>query len=191
MVWLNIDETSPVVEKYPDIPWLFSRFEDDDDATNNPTGQPGQPVSPDAACILVVDDDLANLALAEALLQAEGFQVRVAIDGASMFQALKTCAPSLILMDIQLPEVDGWELTRRLKADPATSGIPVIAITATRTIRGRLEGPAGRLCRVPVQAGQHSRAARHHAPPPGRTVAAALILSSRSPCGRRRRASAP
>jgi two-component system cell cycle response regulator DivK len=130
MVWLNIDETSPVVEKYPDIPWLFSRFEDDDDATNNPTGQPGQPVSPDAACILVVDDDLANLALAEALLQAEGFQVRVAIDGASMFQALKTCTPSLILMDIQLPEVDGWELTRRLKADPATSGIPVIAITA-------------------------------------------------------------
>jgi two-component system cell cycle response regulator DivK len=130
MLWRKGDETSPVVEKYPDIPWLFSRFEDDDDPAHKPTRQPDQPVSPDAACILVVDDDLANLALAEALLQAEGFQVRVAIDGASMFQALKTCTPSLILMDIQLPEVDGWELTRRLKADPATSGIPVIAITA-------------------------------------------------------------
>jgi CheY-like chemotaxis protein len=80
--------------------------------------------------ILVVDDDLANLALAEALLQAEGFHVRVAMDAASMFAVLKTATPALILMDIQLPEVDGWELTRQLKADPATSRIPVIAITA-------------------------------------------------------------
>ena len=85
---------------------------------------PGGPV------ILVVDDDLANLALAQALLQAEGFQVRVAMDATSALAALQSCMPALILMDIQLPEVDGWELTRRLKADPATSGIPVIAITA-------------------------------------------------------------
>ena len=130
MLWRKGGETTSVVEKYPDIPWLFSRFEDDDDAAHKPTRHPDQPVSPDAACILVVDDDLANLALAEALLQAEGFQVRVAVDGTSMFQVLKTCTPALILMDIQLPDVDGWELTRQLKADPATSGIPVIAITA-------------------------------------------------------------
>jgi CheY-like chemotaxis protein len=94
------------------------------------TPGPVPPLSPDAITILVVDDDLANLALAEALLQAEGFQVRVAIDAAATFKVLKEVTPALILMDIQLPEVDGWELTRRLKADPATREIPVIAITA-------------------------------------------------------------
>jgi len=130
MLWRHTDETSSAVDKYPDIPWLFSWTDDDDDTTQKPARQTDQPLSPDAACILVVDDDLANLALAEALLQAEGFQVRVAIDGPSMYKVLKTCTPSLILMDIQLPEVDGWELTRQLKADPGTSGIPIIALTA-------------------------------------------------------------
>jgi two-component system cell cycle response regulator DivK len=47
-----------------------------------------------------------------------------------MFAVLKACTPALILMDIQLPETDGWELTRQLKADPATHHIPVIAVTA-------------------------------------------------------------
>jgi two-component system cell cycle response regulator DivK len=108
----------------------FVSQQDDDPPSQDPSRQPALPVSPDALTILVVDDDLANLALAEALLQAEGFQVRVAIDAKSMFKVLKDVKPALILMDIQLPEVDGWELTRKLKADPATSGIPVIAITA-------------------------------------------------------------
>lgn len=85
---------------------------------------------PEAATILVVDDNVANLALTEALLQAEGFQVCVAMDAASMFAVLKTRTPALILMDIQLPEVDGWELTRKLKGDATTKRIPVIAITA-------------------------------------------------------------
>jgi CheY-like chemotaxis protein len=109
---------------------LLSHRDHDDRPSDRPQPGPLPPTSPDAPTILVVDDDLANLALAEALLQAEGFQVRVAIDAASTFKVLKTVTPALILMDIQLPEVDGWELTRRLKADPATNVIPVIAITA-------------------------------------------------------------
>src|SRR5688572_14140900 len=113
----------------PFIPWLFSDLKDDGDSHEAPVG-PAQSVSHDTPCILVVDDDLANLALAEALLQAEGFQVLVAIDGTSMFKVLKTSTPALILMDVQLPEVDGWELTRQLKADTSTSSIPVIALTA-------------------------------------------------------------
>jgi len=80
--------------------------------------------------ILVVDDDQANLALAQALLEAEGFDVRVAADAMSTFEVLKTAEPALILMDIQLPGMDGWELTRRLKRNAATSHIPVIALTA-------------------------------------------------------------
>jgi CheY-like chemotaxis protein len=111
------------------LPHWFTHAADDELQTDDAARSPTKRVATDAT-ILVIDDDLANLALAQALLQAEGFQVRVAMDAASAFQGLKTCTPSLILMDIQLPEVDGWELTRRLKADPATRGIPVIAITA-------------------------------------------------------------
>ena len=109
--------------------FLMPPQDDDDEALRNLT-RPSQPIDPDAVTILVVDDDLANLALAEALLQSEGFQVCVAMDGPSMFKALERCTPALILMDIQLPEIDGWELTRQLKANPTTCDIPVIAITA-------------------------------------------------------------
>jgi CheY-like chemotaxis protein len=112
------------------LPQFLPQRDDDDLPADDFILRPPPPVSPDAPTILVVDDDLANLALAEALLQAEGFQVRVAIDAPSTFKVLKTVTPALILMDIQLPEMDGWELTRKLKADPATREIPVIAITA-------------------------------------------------------------
>jgi two-component system, cell cycle response regulator DivK len=112
------------------LPQFFPQRDDDELPLDDFILKPPPPVSPDAPIILVVDDDLANLALAEALLQAEGFQVRVAIDAPSTFKVLKTVTPALILMDIQLPEMDGWELTRKLKADPATREIPVIAITA-------------------------------------------------------------
>ncbi len=111
------------------LPQFFSQ-PDDGSPFDDIIPKPSSPVSPDAPTILVIDDDLANLALAEALLQAEGFQVRVAIDAPSTFKVLKTVTPALILMDIQLPETDGWKLTRQLKADPATRAIPVIAITA-------------------------------------------------------------
>jgi two-component system cell cycle response regulator DivK len=80
--------------------------------------------------ILVVDDDLANLTLARFILQAEGYQVVEAVDAVSTFEVLKTCEPALIVMDIQLPGMDGWELTRRLKSNAATQHIPVIAVTA-------------------------------------------------------------
>jgi two-component system, cell cycle response regulator DivK len=124
MLWPHVDD-SPVVSRF------FPNSPDDSDEPPIPvTRRSNRPVSPGAITIMVVDDDLANLALAEAVLQAEGFEVCVAMDGPSMFALLKACAPSLILMDIQLPESDGWELTRQLKADPATSTIPIIALTA-------------------------------------------------------------
>ena len=121
---------SPVEEKGPTLSRFFSDAEDNDHVARSPRRRPADTVRPDTTTILVVDDDLANLALAEALLEAEGFKVRVAMDAKSMFAAMKTAKPAVILMDIQLPEVDGWELTKQLRADPSTSGIPVIAITA-------------------------------------------------------------
>jgi two-component system cell cycle response regulator DivK len=83
--------------------------------------------------ILVVDDDEANLTLARALLEADGFAVVTAVDAMSTFDVLKDVDPALILMDIQLPGMDGWELTRRLKKNIVTSHIPVIAVTAYGT----------------------------------------------------------
>ena len=80
--------------------------------------------------ILIVDDNPANLKLARVLLAAEGYQVRTAEDADEALALLTEFHPRLILMDIQLPGVDGLELTRRLKADPAMRGIVILALTA-------------------------------------------------------------
>ncbi len=83
--------------------------------------------------MLVIDDERANLDLARTLLESEGFAVETATDAIGAFEVLKDCDPALILMDIQLPGMDGWELTRRLKRNAATMHIPVVALTAYGT----------------------------------------------------------
>jgi CheY-like chemotaxis protein len=80
--------------------------------------------------ILIVDDNPQNLKLARVVLASEGFDVRTASSAEDALQLLRTMTPRLILMDLQLPGMDGLELTRRLKADPATRQIRVIAVTA-------------------------------------------------------------
>lgn len=80
--------------------------------------------------ILVVDDNAANAKLLQVILEREGYEVRVAFDADSAFDVLATYEPKLILMDIQLPGIDGLELTRQLKADPKHSGVPIVAVTA-------------------------------------------------------------
>jgi CheY-like chemotaxis protein len=80
--------------------------------------------------ILIVDDNAANLKLARVLLATEGYEVRTAMDAEDALSVLETFTPRLILMDIQLPGMDGLELTRRLKANPARRGITILAMTA-------------------------------------------------------------
>ena len=80
--------------------------------------------------ILIVDDNTQNLKLARVVLANEGFDVYTASNAEDALQLLRTVTPRLILMDIQLPGMDGLELTRRLKADAATRPIRVIALTA-------------------------------------------------------------
>jgi CheY-like chemotaxis protein len=63
-------------------------------------------------------------------LQRKGFEVVIAVDGGQGVEMAKSQAPELILMDMSLPVLDGWEATRRIKADGATKAIPVIALTA-------------------------------------------------------------
>jgi CheY-like chemotaxis protein len=84
---------------------------------------PGEPV-------LIVDDNPVNLKLARVLLCGEGYEVRTAATAEEALALLPAFLPRLILMDLQMPGMDGFDLTRRLKADPATRGIRVLALTA-------------------------------------------------------------
>lgn len=80
--------------------------------------------------ILIIDDNATNLKLMSVLLLGEGYQVSTAVDAAHAFTRVEQDRPDLILTDVQLPDMNGLELTRRLKAAPATAAIPVVAITA-------------------------------------------------------------
>ena len=80
--------------------------------------------------ILIVDDNPTNLKLARVLLAGEGYEVRTALNAEEAVVALAEYRPRLILMDIQLPGMDGLTFTRCLKADPATRDIVVLALTA-------------------------------------------------------------
>ena len=87
-------------------------------------------MNPARVSILAVDDHPVNLKLIRVLLAGEGYNVRTADDAEMALAQIATSAPELILMDLQLPGMDGFELTRRLKADPLTRGIVIVAMTA-------------------------------------------------------------
>jgi CheY-like chemotaxis protein len=80
--------------------------------------------------ILIVDDNPTNLKLARVLLASEHYDVRTAQDADDAIAVLREFHPRLILMDVQLPGMDGLELTSQLKADPATRDILIVAMTA-------------------------------------------------------------
>ena len=80
--------------------------------------------------VLIVDDNPMNMKLVRVLMTGEGYEVRTAADALEALDILKEWRPLLILMDIQLPGIDGLELTRRLKADSATDQIIIIGLTA-------------------------------------------------------------
>ena len=80
--------------------------------------------------ILVVEDNVMNLELVSDLLEAHGYRVLQAQGGAEAITLAQKEQPNLILMDLQLPEMDGLEITRLLKRNPLTEGIIVVALTA-------------------------------------------------------------
>lgn len=80
--------------------------------------------------ILVVDDNESNLELIEAILESKDYLVKTAMDAEEAMKVLETFQPKLILMDLQLPGMDGLEFTRLLKSDPARRHISIIALTA-------------------------------------------------------------
>ena len=80
--------------------------------------------------ILLVEDNEDNRDMLSRRLQRKGFDVSLAVDGQDGVNKAEAELPDLILMDMSLPVMDGWQATKTLKSDPVTKGIPVIALTA-------------------------------------------------------------
>ncbi len=80
--------------------------------------------------ILLVEDNEMNRDMLSRRLEKRGYTLAIAVDGGQGVALAKSELPDLILMDMSLPVLDGWEATQQVKADPATKGIPIIALTA-------------------------------------------------------------
>ena len=89
------------------------------------------------ARILLVEDNELNRDMLSRRLMRRGYQVEMAADGIEGLKLADTCEPDLILLDLSLPEMDGWEVLRHLKQDPKMKGIPVIALTAHALVTDR------------------------------------------------------
>jgi two-component system, cell cycle response regulator DivK len=95
--------------------------------------------------ILLIEDNAVNRDLTQFLLESQGYQVREAVSAEEAFEILNTERPALIVMDIQLPGIDGLEATKRLKENPATREIPVVAVTSY-AMKGDRENAAAAGC---------------------------------------------
>ena len=83
-----------------------------------------------APAVLIVDDDDDNRYVYASFLRFKGFRVATASSGFEALVATQSSRPDLIILDLAMPGLDGWEVTRRLKEDPTTRDIPIIAVTA-------------------------------------------------------------
>jgi len=80
--------------------------------------------------ILLVEDNEMNRDMLSRRLLKKGYEVTLAVDGIQALEMARANIPDLILMDLRLPKLDGWEVTRRLRADRSTARIPIVALTA-------------------------------------------------------------
>jgi CheY-like chemotaxis protein len=87
--------------------------------------------------ILYVEDNDDNVYMLKSRLERRGYTVCVATDGEQGMEMARSEAPALIIMDLSLPTVDGWEATRRLKSDEETRGIPIVALSAHAMVGDR------------------------------------------------------
>ncbi len=90
------------------------------------------------ARVLIVEDNVDNLALVRYLVERMGYEVLEAMNGVEGIRVTREQHPDLILMDLALPEMDGWAATKAIKSDPATKDIPIIALTAYTQPNDRL-----------------------------------------------------
>ena len=138
-----------------------------------------------SGCILVVEDQMDNRQILRDLLGNAGYQLVEAENGEEALAAVAKQRPDLILMDIQLPIMDGYEATRRIKANPDFKSIPIIVVTSYALARRRGQGARGRLRRLCDQALQPTPAAGESA----RVFAIIAVRASQPPCTIRRASS--
>lgn len=124
--------------------------------------------------ILLVEDNPMNRRVVEFLLKAEGYTVIEASDGQEALEMLKTMVPDLVLMDLQLPGLDGFSATRSIKSNPATKDVPVVALTAYAMSgdaeRARNAGCDGYITK-PIDPDEFpGLVARYLKPPPGKSM---------------------
>ena len=89
------------------------------------------------ACVLLVEDKEMNRDMLSRRLERRGYKVAIAVDGKQGLEMAGTASPDLILLDLSLPEMDGWEVLRHLKQDPKKKDVPVIALTAHALVTDR------------------------------------------------------
>ena len=90
-----------------------------------------------SARVLLVEDNEANADMLSRRLARHGYEVVLATDGLQAVEQAVAGRPDLILMDISLPRIDGWEATRRIKAETATAAVPIVALTAHAMVADR------------------------------------------------------
>lgn len=90
--------------------------------------------------ILIVDDTPQNLRLLSQMLTKQGYQIRAALNGPRALAAVQATPPDLILLDIMMPEMDGYEVCKRLKADEHTCNIPILFISALNETEDKVKG---------------------------------------------------
>jgi len=90
--------------------------------------------------ILFIDDDLDTLRLVGAMLQRQGYQIAVALSGEQGLVQAANESPDLVLVDVMMPEMDGYEVTRRLRSDPQTADIPILMFTAKTQLDDKVTG---------------------------------------------------
>ncbi|MBN2210612.1 MAG: response regulator [Sedimentisphaerales bacterium] len=92
--------------------------------------EPVKETPTETSTILVVDDNTQNAELMQAYLESLDVEVRIAVDGVDAMEQIKVSPPDIILLDIMMPRMSGFEVCRRVKNDPATRDIPVVIVTA-------------------------------------------------------------
>ncbi|HXU79407.1 MAG TPA: response regulator, partial [Methylomirabilota bacterium] len=100
---------------------------------SNPAGRP-------RGTVLIIDDEIQNRALLRDPLEARGFQVAEAVNGAEALEHIAHSPPDVILLDLMMPGMNGYEVCQRLKRDPATAPIPILMVTALSDRKERLLG---------------------------------------------------
>lgn len=99
-----------------------------------------EPSNPSTGKVLVVDDMKQNVEVLERLLVRDGYQVCTAMDGEAALEQVAAEAPDVILLDVTMPKLDGFEVCRRLKADPATRLVPIVMVTALEAREDKIRG---------------------------------------------------